>query len=421
MANLAQARRRRNGSATVWLAISLVAVVGILALGMDGGRMMEERRRAQAAADAAALAGAKQGYDQLHQSPSRVPSNTNIIQAANQSLSDAGYVNDGISATLAVNVAPRSGQFKGNAAYVEVIVESQVKATFGRIFTGSDLVVRARAVARFQRKNLGLVVLDPTAAKALSVTANATLQVKDDSIWVDTSSSNAVYVASTASLVADALNIVGSILGGILGFLSALLGGVNTGVTPAPDPLIDLPPPNLSQYALCSGSCMSCGSSTTLQPGIYSGGIQVNGGTVTLSPGVYILDGGGLTVSGQAIINGNGVMIYNTGGGSAGPISIGGQASVILSAPSSGPYAGVCIFQDRACTLAVQLVGKGNLQIAGTIYAPAAKVQVNGNGTLGGTMMGCIVCGTLSAGGNGTIQLNIYADPPTTYQVRLVE
>ena len=38
---------QRAGSATVWLALSLTAIVGILALGLDGGRMMEERRRAR--------------------------------------------------------------------------------------------------------------------------------------------------------------------------------------------------------------------------------------------------------------------------------------------------------------------------------------------------------------------------------------
>ena len=37
-------------------------VVGVVALGMDGGRMMEERRRGQATADAAALAAAADLY-----------------------------------------------------------------------------------------------------------------------------------------------------------------------------------------------------------------------------------------------------------------------------------------------------------------------------------------------------------------------
>src|SRR5437588_11016774 len=96
-------QNRRSGSSTVWLAVSLTAIVGIVALGMDGGRMMEERRRAQAAADAAALAGGKAGYDQLHLAPIRMPSPTPLIQAATQSLNNAGYVNDGTTTWLTAN------------------------------------------------------------------------------------------------------------------------------------------------------------------------------------------------------------------------------------------------------------------------------------------------------------------------------
>jgi Flp pilus assembly protein TadG len=417
VANLATKRRRRDGSATVWLAISLTAIVGILALGMDCGRMMEERRRAQAAADAAALAGAKQGYDQQHQSPSRVPSSANIIQAANQSLSNAGYVNDGISATLDVNVGPASGQFKANPSYVEVIVESRVKATFGRIFTRTDPVVRARSVANFQRNPQGLVALNPTAAGALTVSGFVTLKVVQEAVHVNSSSPMAVVVALTASLVADVLDVVG----GLLGILGNLLGTPTASAPPVPDPLASLPPPNLASYSVCSAGRLSCGSSTTLQPGIYQGGIQVTGGTVTFSPGVYILNGGGLAVSGNSSIIANGVTIYNTGGGAAGPIDVTGSAAFALSPSSTGPYAYIAIFQDRAVNQQLQFIATGNLNISGAVYAAAAPIVVQGNGSANGTALGWVVCDTLYAKGSGTVLLGQSQDPPTTYKIRLVE
>ncbi len=401
------------------LAVSLVAIVGVVALGMDGGRMMEERRRAQAAADAAALAAAKQGYDLLHQSPSRVPSPTYIVQAATQSLANNGYVNDGLMTSVTAQVGPSGGLFKGDPNSVEVVVQSTVKATFGRIFTQTDPVVRARAVARFKRRQMGLVVLEPSAAKALQVLDNASVTVKNDSIYVNSSSSSAVYVASGASLVGDTLNVVGNILGGVLSLLGALLGGVNTGTTPVPDPFADLPPPNPANYPTNSSSTLWISASTTLQPGVYQGGIQISGGTVTLSPGVYILQGGGLQVSGTAVIVAAGVFIYNTGGVACGPITVTGQASLTMSPPTSGPYAGICIFQDRLCTPAIQLVGSGGITVTGVIYAANAPVQVAGNAT--GTQLGCVTCRTLVANGNGTIQLTTNPDPPLSYQIRLVE
>ena len=43
--------------------VSMVAILGVLALSLDGGSLMAERRKAQAAADAAALAAACDLYD----------------------------------------------------------------------------------------------------------------------------------------------------------------------------------------------------------------------------------------------------------------------------------------------------------------------------------------------------------------------
>jgi uncharacterized membrane protein len=57
------ARAPRRGAVTFWVVVCLGVIVGVVALGMDGGRMMDERRRAQAAADAAALAGAADLYN----------------------------------------------------------------------------------------------------------------------------------------------------------------------------------------------------------------------------------------------------------------------------------------------------------------------------------------------------------------------
>ena len=376
--------------------------------------MMEERRRAQAAADAAALAAGKTGYDQLHLAPIRQPSPTPLIQAATQSLNNAGYTNDGNTTWISINIGPSSGPFAGNASYIEVIVQTKVRATFGRIFTGSDPTVKARAVAQFQRKHMGLVVLDPSADKALDIPGAADIVIKNEAVHVNSTSGKAAYVASNATLTADSVDIVGGLLGSLVGIL-------NTGASPVQDPLADLPAPNLASYPVMSTVGLSINASTTLQPGIYQGGINVSGGTVTLSSGIYILDGGGFTVSGSASVVGNGVMIYNVGGKGSGPIKIGGQAALTLNPPSIGPYAGISIFQDRSSTQTLQLKGSGDLNVTGAIYAQGAKIEVNGNGQINGTLLGFIVCNTVQMGGQGQILISMTTDPPTTYRVRLVE
>src|SRR5437763_11518546 len=53
-------RSRRRGQSLVIIALSATALLGIIALGMDAGRLYFQRRDVQNAADAGALAGAEE-------------------------------------------------------------------------------------------------------------------------------------------------------------------------------------------------------------------------------------------------------------------------------------------------------------------------------------------------------------------------
>ena len=79
---------------------------------------------------------------------------------------------------------------------------------------------------------------------------------------------------------------------------------------------------------------------------------------LTLNPGVYIITGGGLSVTGNGSITGNGVTIYNGGSGSTyGGIALSGNGRFKLSAPTSGDYKGILIFQARDNTRAMSISG----------------------------------------------------------------
>ena len=128
-------------------------------------------------------------------------------------------------------------------------------------------------------------------------------------------------------------------------------------------------------------------------PGIYSQ-ITVSGNaSLTFKPGVYILAGGGLTVSGNASLSGSGVMLFNAGsaynaatgsdGGTYGSITLSGNGTDTLSAPTTGTYAGILIFQDRNNSRALTLSGNATLGTSGTIYAPLASLTLSGNAQSG--------------------------------------
>ncbi|MGH7858081.1 MAG: hypothetical protein ACREQY_12205, partial [Candidatus Binatia bacterium] len=123
----------------------------------------------------------------------------------------------------------------------------------------------------------------------------------------------------------------------------------------------------------------------TLSPGVYWGGLRVtSGGAATLEPGVYVIAGGGFMVHGTGQVTGREVVLYNTldpvgaaGVGGYDQIVFGDSTVVALSAPGSGPYRGIVLFQDRANGRPVEIAGTlGGFD--GVIYAPSAELQVGG-------------------------------------------
>jgi hypothetical protein len=150
------------------------------------------------------------------------------------------------------------------------------------------------------------------------------------------------------------------------------------------------------------------GSSKTISPGLQiAEGSQVtfNGGTYTLNggmgdvansnnfdtinfnasgsgnPALFILNGGGLTLL-ATLATGSGVTFYNTGTSATyGPVNVIFALGSLISAPTSGTYAGIHYFQDRnnpqTATFAANLnFGSGNNPaVEGAYYFPDATVS----------------------------------------------
>jgi len=413
----AQARR---GGVSVWLVLGLTGILGVLALGMDGGRMQEERRRGQATADAAALAAAADLYQNWWLNHGTDYANS----AQNAALSSAaanGYTNDGTTSVVTVNIPPTQGTFAGQKSYVEVITEYRLSSTFGKIFTQRDLPVQARAVARGQPAKIGLLMLSPNAANAF-LNKSLAFAVLGNPIIVNSTDSQAFNQAGLGLIVASRFDITGNFVnsGGII------LGMMNTGVRPTADPLRKLAVPNIVGSPVQSAKPLVINSllPTILNPGVYQGGILIRGAsTVVMMPGVYILDGGGLQVQNLATLAGVEVMIYNTQGAfPAGPISISSLGKVALTAPLSGTYQGISIFQDRAVNQPITVTGAGVMAFTGTVYAVGADVTLGSLVAAGiDTLGGAYICSTMQVSGIGSINIDLGNNPPRIPDVTLVE
>jgi titin len=243
-----------------------------------------------------------------------------------------------------------------------------------------------------------IIVLDSTAAGALTVSGNASINLPG-AAFVDSSSSRALSASGNAQISASVIDVHGGVQkSGNATFSPAPI----TGAAPLADPLFSLASPSTSGLTFYGSKSLSGNSTATINPGIY-GQISVSGNArLTMNSGTYIVEGGGLTVSGNASVSGANVFIYNAGsnypnpGGNFGGITLSGNGTFSLSAPANGAYAGVLIFQSRQNTRALSLSGNAAAGLSGTIYAANALLSLSGNSQL----QSSLVVGMLNLSGN---------------------
>lgn len=150
------------------------------------------------------------------------------------------------------------------------------------------------------------------------------------------------------------------------------------------------------------------GGVTTLKPGCYSGGngFKFTGGNYHLQPGTYYLDNADFVANGGTI-TGTGVTIILTGT-SPGQVSMNGNATVQLSAPTSGPYAKMLLIQSANATNinnSHTFNGTATSFFDGAIYIPKQQVTFSGNT---GAMTKCamVVARRVEFAGNANMQNN---------------
>ena len=231
-----------------------------------------------------------------------------------------------------------------------------------------------------------IIVLDPTAGGALSLSTSASINVTG-MVYVDSSSSSALSASGNATIKASLIEVHG----GVSKSGSATFSPAP--VTKAPvlaDPLAALPAPSTSGLTNFGSYSLSGSSKGTINPGIYNGIIVSGSAVLTMNPGLYIIEGGGFAASASSSISGTGVTIYNasskypSSGGSYGAINLSGGGVFKLTAPSSGPYAGVLFIQPAANKQALTFSGTSMAGVSGTVYAPSAQLTESGYAQLGG-------------------------------------
>lgn len=189
----------------------------------------------------------------------------------------------------------------------------------------------------------------------------------------------------------------------------------NSTINPAPitgsgvmaDPLAFLSAPSTAGMPV-RGTNLTVDSDTTLQPGIYEGGITVSeNASVTRAPGTYALQGGGLTVEDESSVQGQEVVVaFGPGSTGCGGLKVAGGSTLSLSAPapaSANPYGGVAVYMNRACaSIGAQVTGVlSSATLRGVLYAPKGELSLNGAASM---TVGAVVADTITLNQGATLK-----------------
>jgi hypothetical protein len=366
---------RRRGAILVIVAVSLMVIVAIAALSIDGGRMLAERRQVQGAADAAALAGAIELFEQTYATDKS--QRAYDPQAAALSLAEAnGYGVTADGCEVSVQIPPTSGEYAGRAGYVEVTIRSWKGRTFSKLFGGSLFSVSGRAVAAGTQEptKASVLVLDPKSKHTLSIKKGGSLLDVAGDVIVNSSSKKALEVGKGAEIIGDNVIVSGQLDKKLVTTLSSRIEGeVHQRVPPTEDPWAALAEPpagpdrKLEDYKSEANGKLSY----HLQPGVYDEKIVIpEGVSVVMEPGVYTLNDG-LHVRKGGSLQASEVTLFST---SKKALKF-EKADVKLTPPQSGPYTNVSLFGKRGVKTKVEFKKGASFDVQGVLYAPSGEIK----------------------------------------------
>lgn len=382
-------RNKQKGAVLPFLAVALPVLIAGLGLVIDNGAMYELKRRLQTAADAGALAGAHE----LNRS-NTAGVKTASIYDAKQNGFEADTDTDSL---VTVNNPPTAGRYKGDPAFVEVIVEERAPLFFMTAFMDEGYLVRARSVAGARPDNHCLYVLNQTDRDAFNVAGTAEVEFTNCGVMVNSANSSGARTNGGGKAKAKRFDVSGDYSGD--GFSPQ----PHTGQPPMSDPLQSIEAPS---FGACDHSKYKVQTTETLNPGVYCDGLTFTStADATLNPGTYVINGGGLIVGAGATVKGAGVTFYITAspGHKYDAVTINGGAAFQVSAPTSGDMKGMLFFEDRTLedTGDHKFNGTADVTMEGTIYMPNAGVKIAGDfGGAGNAQKVMIVVDTLEISGN---------------------
>lgn len=356
-------------------AIMMPIIIGGLALGAETGYWFMVKNTLRNAADVSAYSVGvrfRQG-DQL----------TELKRTATRIAVNSGFHPD--IGELQVNIPPLIGDYRGSREHAEVILTERHERLFSAIFSKTPVEISTRAVVTIKGGAVlcGLA-LSRDGRNALQIAALVDVTLEDCGAASNSASSSSISsILYSGRLFAKCVQTSGGFyMINMLGFIAC--GANLTDATPVSDPYssfneIDATiltcsnPPSSKQNwesSRLQGRMMVDGTPVTR----FCGDVEIKG-TYRFDPGIYVIDGGNLRFASGAMITGEEVSFFVQRGGA---VDI-ANASVTLSAPTSGPHRGILFSSNRDDYLVSHKISLSNGSVlSGAIYLPTSTLAFSG-------------------------------------------
>ncbi|MFZ1815237.1 MAG: TadE/TadG family type IV pilus assembly protein [Rhizobiaceae bacterium] len=355
----------RRGNFAVTFGVMAPVLFGLIGLSIDYSIFFSQKSQMQEAADNAALAAVREAALQGW--------GASIAKSVAEEFVEETLTSSGISAavyTSDVAVDEAMGTVK-----VAIRQDGHGYFLLGLFKSNPQIAVSSNA-AIVSSTNICIVGLDETEPETLLVDGKSKVTGDNCSIYSNSTSNAGMTVMSASNLTA--LDICSS--GGAKGVAADYTPNPITDCPAVPDPLASRPAPAVGS---CDHTDFAADFTTTIFPGVYCGGIKLTGGTVTASPGVYVIKDGVFEIGGSTVLKGTHVGFYLTG--TEARTVFGTATTIDLTAPKTGPLAGILIFEDRNSTTGREFLisSKDAKTIVGTVYLPKGTLAIRNAGDIG--------------------------------------
>ena len=388
-----------RGQAMILIVFSIIGLLGMSALAIDGGNAYIDRRKAETAASAAALTA----------SITRIEGG-NWRAAALATARANGYDNNGVTNTVELNTPPLNGPYVGNSEYIEVIITSHINTYFGPVIGIPQVTSTVQAVSQSKPAEYGqmfegyaLVSLAPHSdcdyKRSFWIHGEATINLEGGGLFVNSDNPKCAFIQFGSGSVRFRDDSPFTVVGGAQVQKPQLITPfpMQTGAPPIPYP------PAFQMPKLGCGSKMAEVDefSGTMTAGNWDDGDFPPDGVHSLDGGIYCINGDFILDDGEKLSGSSVLLIIENG-----KVKISGHAEVDLSAHMSGHAQGLLMYMPIKNKNVMVLNGNGDSKFTGTILAPGAEIRINGlDSTFGAAYHSQIIGYYIEVDGNSDIYI----------------